>query len=214
MLVPELSVVDPVTAAILLTDFGFSLDGGLWRLGSQALRLTTAQPGRQARGHGRIDHIALTVPDMDTTLARLLAHGIALDAEVTPQGPELVPEFWDDGLRFVYLAGPEGARIELCQRVAGAPAAIGHDHIGIPCQDIAAMAAFFNAQGARPIATFTLSRPYGIIPVHFLAFHGGVIELYQPATAARVAPGHWSRLLVQGLSGAVDGPEGLHLAPL
>ncbi|MCX7286727.1 MAG: VOC family protein [Rhodobacterales bacterium] len=210
MLVPELTTRDPDASASRLAGFGFSSEDGLWRLGSQALRLVVGQ----AEGHGRIDHIALTVPDMDAALARLFARGIALDPEVTPLGPEIIPEFWGDGLRYVYLLGPQGARIELCQRISGAPAAMGSDHVGLPCHDISTMLAFFLAQGATPLATFTLSRPEGVIPVRFLAFHGGVIELYQPSTPARVTEGHWSRLLVQGLPGVVKGPEGLDLAPL
>jgi catechol 2,3-dioxygenase-like lactoylglutathione lyase family enzyme len=211
VLVPELSVADPDTAATALAAFGFALADGLWQLGSQNVRLVQGQP----QGHGRIDHIALAVPDMDAALARLTARGIALDAGVTPNGPELIPEFWDDGLRFVYLSGPESARIELCQRVTGAVPEIGQDHVGIPCDDLAAVQAFFLGQGATPIAAVDLIRPDGVIPVRFLAFQGGVIELYQPAKARAVADqGLWSRLLVGGLTAEVAGPEGLTLAPL
>lgn len=209
MLVPELTVPNLVEASKTLENFGFSLDGGLWRLGDQALRLCTGA----VQGHGRIDHIALCVPDLDTAVATLTAKGIVL-ADVTPKGPELIPEFWGDGLRFVYLSGPEGARIELCQRVTGAAPVVGHDHIGIPCADLAAMQGFFQSQGARQAAAVDLARPEGTIPVRFLAFQGGVIELFQPPSAARVAQGLWSRLLVSGLPGPIDGPEGLTLAPL
>lgn len=230
MLVPELVVPDLVPAAAILQRFGFAPDAGLWRLGSQALRLVGDPPGDSAggspgdlsgdaslgqrRGHGRIDHVALAVPDMDRALAALQAVGLGLDADVTPNGPQLVPEFWGAGLRFVYLAGPEGARIELCERLSGGVTETGQDHVGIPCHDLANVRRFFENLGARPIATFDLERPEGRIPVVFLAFEGGVIELYQPATPARAARGLWSRLLVQGLSAVVEGPEGLHLAPL
>jgi catechol 2,3-dioxygenase-like lactoylglutathione lyase family enzyme len=210
VLVPELTVVDPEGAAKALTAFGFAPEAGLWQLGSQRVRLMQGQP----QGHGRIDHIALTVPDMDAALDRLAARDIALDAGVTPNGPELIPEFWDDGLRFVYLSGPETARIELCQRVTGAAPEIGHDHIGIPCADLAAMQDFFQQQGARLTALVDLARPGGKIPVRFLTFQGGVIELYQPTSASRASQGLWSRLLVGGLTAEVTGPEGLTLAPL
>lgn len=210
MLVPELTLQDTSTAAKVLASFGFSLQDGLWRLGSQAIRVVQGQAG----GHGRIDHIALTVPDMDAALSRLTSAGITLDAGVTPNGAELIPEFWDDGLRFVYLTGPETARIELCQRVTGAPADIGHDHIGIPCNDLAAMQAFFQEQGATLVTSVDLARPEGTIPVRFLAYQGGVIELFQPKTAPRAAQGLWSRLLVAGLGTAVQGPEDLILASL
>jgi catechol 2,3-dioxygenase-like lactoylglutathione lyase family enzyme len=209
VLVPELTVANPAEAAKVLESFGFAPDAGLWRLGSQALRLASGAP----QGHGRIDHVALTVPDMDKAVAALTAKGIAF-ADVTPKGPELIPEFWDAGLRFVYFSGPEGARIELCQRVTGAAPDTGQDHIGIPCHDLAAMQGFFEGQGARLTAAVDLARPEGMIPVRFLAFQGGVIELYQPPRAERARDGLWSRLLVSGLLAQVDGPEGLTLAPL
>jgi catechol 2,3-dioxygenase-like lactoylglutathione lyase family enzyme len=209
VLVPELTVASPGEAAKFLENLGFSAGHGLWQLGSQALRLVAGT----GRGHGRIDHIALSVPDMDRAVASLAAKGVTL-ADVTPNGPELIPEFWDGGLRFVYLAGPEGARIELCARVGGAAQEPGHDHIGIPCGDLAAMLGFFEGQGARLTASVDLHRPEGVIPVRFLACHGGMVELFQPPRADRAASGHWSRLLIQGLAGPVQGPEGLTLAPL
>jgi catechol 2,3-dioxygenase-like lactoylglutathione lyase family enzyme len=218
VLVPELVVRNPEHAGAMLRRFGFAPDAGLWRLGSQALRLvvelSSDQPVGLGRGHGRIDHVALAVPDMDSAIAALLDAGLGLADDVTPNGPEIVPEFWGAGLRFVYLSGPEGARIELCQRLSGSVAQTGQDHIGIPCHDLPAMQRFFQGLGARLVATFDLDRPEGRIPVAFLAFEGGVIELYQPNTPARAARGLWSRLLVRGLPTRLDGPEDLHLAPL
>jgi catechol 2,3-dioxygenase-like lactoylglutathione lyase family enzyme len=211
VLVPELTVQNPDHAAKVLREvFGFAPDAGLMRRGSQAVRLVAGAP----QGHGRIDHIALTVPDMDKALAGLLAAGASLDAGVTPNGAELIPEFWDEGLRFVYLSGPETARIELCQRVTGAAPEVGHDHIGIPCLDLARVQTFCEGLGAQLTAAVDLARPEGVIPVRFLAFAGGVIELYQPKDAARAAHGLWSRLLVPGLPAPVEGPEGLILSPL
>ncbi|TAG11491.1 MAG: hypothetical protein EAZ40_17205 [Rhodobacterales bacterium] len=211
MLVPELTVASPDHAAKVLRDvFGFAPDAGLMRRGSQAVRLVAGAP----QGHGRIDHIALTVPDMDAALTGLLAAGVSLDAGVTPSGAELIPEFWGDGLRFVYLSGPETARIELCQRITGAAPDVGHDHIGIPCHDLKAIQGFFMTQGASLTAAVDLARPEGVIPVRFLAYAGGVIELYQPKGAVRSAQGLWSRLLVPGLPATLEGPEGLILSPL
>ena len=211
MLVPELTVQNTdQAAAVLETVFGFAPLDGLWHRGSQSVRLVRGQP----QGHGRIDHIALTVPDMDAAVAALQAAGAAFDAAVTPNGPQLIPEFWGDGLRFVYLSGPFTARIELCQRITGASPTVGHDHIGIPCHDLSAMQAFLEGQGATLTAAVDLHRPEGVIPVRFLAYAGGLLELYQPEHADRAAHGLWSRLLVPGLPATVEGPEGLILAPL
>jgi hypothetical protein len=76
------------------------------------------------------------------------------------------------------------------------------------------MQAFFAAQGATLTAAVDLNRPEGVIPVRFLAYAGGVIELYQPKAATRSTQGLWSRLLVPGLPATLDGPEGLILSPL
>lgn len=216
MLVPELTVADPTTAEGVLQRFGFVPEDGLWRWGGQALRLVQGQPvGVKRGGHGRIDHLALAVPDIDAALAALMAAGLTLDADVTPDGPGFIPEFWQNGLRYVYLSGPEGARVELCERVTGGVTSLGHDHIGIPCAAVAGMQAFFEGQGARLVAAVDLARPEGMIPVRFLAFEGAMIELYQPPTGQdRPADGLWSRLLVQGLAVPLQGPEGLTLAPL
>ena len=209
MLVPELVSSDLAAAGGLLARFGFVAEGNLWHLGNQAIRLAAGAP----QGHGRIDHVALAVPDIDATLAGLIGRGLSL-ADVTPTGPEAIPEFWAGGLRYVYLDGPDGARIELCQRLVGPVGRIGQDHVGIPCHDVAGMQAFFLGQGAQPVAAVDLQRPEGVIPVRFLGFQGGMVELYQPADPVRAASGHWSRLLVKGLAAPVAGPEGLTLAPL
>jgi catechol 2,3-dioxygenase-like lactoylglutathione lyase family enzyme len=211
-LIPELSLLHPEAGVRILEQvFGFHPDAGLLRLGSQALRVRQASG---AEGHGRIDHIALAVPDIDAALQGLQARGATLDMAVTPDGIGEIAEFWDGGIRYVYLSGPEGARIELCQRHRSAVVQPGHDHIGIPCTDIDAMQRFFEAQGARLEAAVDLDRPGGRIPVRFLAFAGGLVELYQPGGAERPHGGLWSRLLAGGMSAEVAGPDGLILAPL
>jgi catechol 2,3-dioxygenase-like lactoylglutathione lyase family enzyme len=211
LLVPELTVKDPTAAgAILERQFGFIPDSGLWRMGSQAVRLVAGD----GAGHGRIDHLALAVPDLKATLADMLGRGAVLEPQVTPDGPGFIPEFWGKGLHYVYLRGPDGARIELCQRVQGGADTIGHDHIGIPCHDITAMQAFFTGQGAKLAASVDLTRPEGLIPVRFLAFADAMIELYSPPNPESAPMGLWSRLLVAGLPAPLTGPEGLILSPL
>ncbi|MBA3909611.1 MAG: hypothetical protein C0524_06930 [Rhodobacter sp.] len=106
MLAPELPLQDADQAAKALeTVVGFARSGGLWHRGDQGQLLVQGQP----EGNSRIDHIALTLPDMDAALAGLQAAGTALDPNVTPGGPQFMPEFWEDGLRFVHVSGPEGA---------------------------------------------------------------------------------------------------------
>ncbi len=211
MLVPELVLTRPEEGRDLLQRvFGFRPDGRMLRLGTQALIVT----GGAVEGHGRIDHIALAVPDIDAALGQLTRAGAKLDPVITPNGAEVIPEFWDDGIRFVYLSGPQSARIELCQRVTRAAPVTGHDHIGIPCCDLPAMQRFFEGQGAILTAAVELHRPEGVIAVRFLDYAGGVIELFAPATPARASRGLWSLLRISGLGAEVTGPEGLILAPL
>jgi catechol 2,3-dioxygenase-like lactoylglutathione lyase family enzyme len=178
------------------------------RLGSQVVAVEKGP----AAGHGRIDHLALAVPDLEAAARRILACGAMPDLAVTPQGPLTIPEFWGGGVRFLFLQGPGGARIELIQNL-GRPAGPGHDHVGIPCTDIAASAAFVAGLGGRLVQSVALDRPEGRTEVRFLALGGSILELYQPPVAvARPGAGLWSRLLMPGVV-PQTGPDGLQIGP-
>ena len=217
-IVPELAVQDLAGAEALLRDvFGFARDGDMLRLNDQRIALVQADG---PRGHGGIDHLALAVNDTDAALAHFRARGAVLEA-TTPEGPKEIAEFWDSGVRYVFLQGPEGARIELCaKRVTQAqPHRPGHDHIGIPCTDIAASAAFFTDLGAKPIAAVNLIRAEGTIAVRFLAVGQSVIELYappghDPATLSASPLWRGLRIIGTGRSGTVTGPDGLQITLL
>ncbi len=223
-IIPELSVRDPQAAQRWLCGvFGFVAAGDELRLGSQRIALTKGAPG----GHGRIDHLALAVADVDLALAPLLAAGVRLD-DTTPDGPLEIAEFWDSGVRYAFVQGPEGARIELCARRGGDtrprmpdPALPdhplpGHDHIGIPCTDITATEAFFLSLGLQPVAAIDLIRPEGRIPVRFLRLGSSVVELYAPSVPpACAAQGLWAGLRLTGTAltkGPRVGPDGLRLS--
>lgn len=214
-IVPELAVRDRAAAAEMLAAvFGFVAVDGLMCLGDQHVALVD---GDAAAGHGGIDHLALSVTDVDAALSALLARGAVLD-DTTPDGPKEIAEFWGTGVRYVFLRGPEGARIELCARRGGAadPAIRGHDHIGIPCSDIAATEAFLTGLGLTRIAAVDLDRPEGVIPVRFLRAGKSVVELYGPPghdAGALAAEGLWRglRLSASGLSGLRTGPDGLRV---
>lgn len=218
-IIPELAVTDPAAARALLSGvFGFVAgEDGLVRLGSQAVAIVAAPA---PAGHGKIDHLALSVADVDATLAALLARGAVLEG-TTPDGPREIAEFWGTGVRYVFLRGPEGARIELCaRRGAGGPAGIaGHDHIGIPCTDIAASERFFRELGLTPLAAVDLDRPEGVTHVRFLRHGDSVVELYGPPDLrGRAAPfaadALWRGLRLTGTglaSGGRTGPDGLRV---
>lgn len=217
-IIPELCVQDSAAAAEMLGRvFGFQPDGDHLRLNSQ--RIAVVQ-GDGPRGHGSIDHLALAVNDTDVALASLMARGAVLE-ETTPDGPKEIAEFWEEGVRYVFLQGPEGARIELCARrnAAERMGLPGHDHIGIPCSDIAASVGFFQSLGLDLLAAVDLIRPEGTIPVRFLGSTCGVVELYGPPghDAATLSPAPlWCglRLLGTGRTGQLTGPDGLQITCL
>jgi catechol 2,3-dioxygenase-like lactoylglutathione lyase family enzyme len=162
-----------------------------------------------------IDHLALAVDDLDSALGECLARGATL-ADVTPDGPVFIPEFWAVGVRYVFLDGPEGARLELCARPGVArPGLPGHDHVGLACHDLPEMRQFFLSLGMTEIAATTLIRPGGDIPVCFLSLGQSVVELYVPPGVRRAEPqpGIWRRLILEGTegSGLLAGPEGLEV---
>ena len=213
--IPRLHVRDTAAAADQLTQvFGFSPNGGpdRLRLGDQRIEL---HQDESAAGQGRIDHLALAVDDLDAALAAALARGGMLDGDVTPDGPLFIPEFWAAGTRYVFLKGPEGARIEFCARPGTSrPGLPGHDHIGIPCADLPGMQDFFRSLGCTDIAATMLIRAEGDVAVAFLGLGRSVIELYCPpgdAATSVASCGHWRGLVLDGAgpAGRIDGPEGL-----
>jgi catechol 2,3-dioxygenase-like lactoylglutathione lyase family enzyme len=208
--IPQLVLPDPDAArAQLARHFGFRSEDGLMLLGTQAVTVVAGPAG----GHGVIDHLALAVPDVEAAVAGALARGAVADLSVTPDGALEIPEFHAGGVRYLFLQGPGGARIEMIQNLA-APHGPGHDHIGIPCSDIAASAAFLAGLGAVPLSAATLRRAGGETQVRFLALAGSVLELYQPPVPPRpAAMGLWRCLRVPGIL-PVTGPDGLTLAPI
>jgi catechol 2,3-dioxygenase-like lactoylglutathione lyase family enzyme len=214
MLFPELWVSDVAAAETqLCREFGFRAEGrGRLRLGGQLVEIVA---GNGPAGHGLIDHLALAVDDAEAALRECRARGARL-ADVTPDGPMFIPEFWKAGVRYVFLEGPEGARIELCSRSgvtrSGLP---GHDHVGIACRDLQEMREFFLHLGLAEIAATTLVRPEGNIGVCFLQIGVSVVELYSPPDLPRTPrpPGFWRRLVLEGAheAGPLMGPEGIEI---
>jgi hypothetical protein len=144
-------------------------------LGSQAVLLTQ---GPSDERHGRIDYIALAVPEVGAALEECLARGGQL-SDATPEGPLAIPEFWENGVDYVFLDSPEGAKVELIARRPPAPRlAWGHDQIGISCAEFAQMRDFFLDLGLTDRATVTLDRSEGRADVAFLAWGESVVEIY------------------------------------
>ncbi len=212
-IVPELVLQDPAAGAALLRHrLGFVPDAGLLRLGSQRVALRQGV----SSGHGPMDHLALAVDAVAPALAGVIARGGTADAAVTPDGPVLIPEFWDAGTEYIFVEGPEGARIELCARPGSTrPGLPGHDHLGIACRDLPAMRAFFLGLGLTEIAATVLRRATGDVAVAFLSSGLSTVELYAPPVPpVPAAAPFWRGLMLAGLTEAQQGPEGLLVRPL
>lgn len=67
-------------------------------------------PGIGARGDGHIDHISFGVPDVDEAFTTLKDAGYSI-VEDTPT----FLKFFDNGVRFFFILGPDGERLEFNQ---------------------------------------------------------------------------------------------------
>jgi catechol 2,3-dioxygenase-like lactoylglutathione lyase family enzyme len=191
-LLPILSLADQ-RAGIAMLDrvFGFEstgMRGGfgtIMALGNQRILIV---PKLAVVGSVRPHHLALSIPDTDQAMKECLDRGGVLAQSMTPDGPLEIPEFWTNGVRYVFFDGPEGALIELCMKKGQLSAEEwGHDHIGIECEDIAASQSQFEHAGCNLIASHSLDRDDGITDVAFLNRGASVAELFCPPKASKAA---------------------------
>jgi catechol 2,3-dioxygenase-like lactoylglutathione lyase family enzyme len=163
-----------------------------------------------------MDHLALAVDAVAPALDDVRARGGRVDGAVTPDGPVLIPEFWDAGTEYIFVEGPEGARIELCARPGSTRAGLpGHDHLGIACRDLPAMRRFFLGLGLSEVAATVLRRDTGDVAVAFLSTGVSTVELYAPPVPPEPSPApFWRSLMLAGLTEARQGPEGIAIRPL
>jgi catechol 2,3-dioxygenase-like lactoylglutathione lyase family enzyme len=76
----------------------------------QNLCIEVYQTGNTAKKPGAIDHIALDVTDIEKTFETVKAGGYTLlDQEI-----QFLP-FWDNGVRFFTILGPNGEKVEFSQ---------------------------------------------------------------------------------------------------
>lgn len=80
-------------------------------LQSGNLIIEAYENGNAVQKTGAIDHIALDVKDIDSLFEKILAAGFRLlDASV-----QSLP-FWEHGVRFFTIIGPNAEKIEFCER--------------------------------------------------------------------------------------------------
>lgn len=60
------------------------------------------------RGSGVYDHLAFTVSDIRSAMSSLISKGVEFEADVVRLSP--------DGSKIIFLAGPDGERIELVEQ--------------------------------------------------------------------------------------------------
>ena len=63
------------------------------------------------RGDGHIDHIALDVLDIESAFAEIKAAGFEI---LEPDAPVFLP-FWEKGVKFFTVRGPDGEKVEFNQ---------------------------------------------------------------------------------------------------
>ena len=76
------------------------------------LMIETYQNRQAAMAYGAVDHIAIDVKDIDSLFETVRATGLTmLDKQVNS-----LP-FWEHGVKFFTIEGPNREKIELCERL-------------------------------------------------------------------------------------------------
>ena len=185
MTVPVLALNDPEAASLELANhFGFrSVEPGIVSVGGQEISLVRIGTVPSGMIPLRIDHVALAVSDADVSYRRFSALGARLDARFTPDGPRTIPEFWENGARFVFFEAPEGWPLEFCARTGVEPSSkqLSHDHYGIRVIDIEYSQRQFEDKGAVVVASHQLVNAENVVNVSFLQWGEMMIELFDEA---------------------------------
>ncbi|KRK48577.1 VOC family protein [Secundilactobacillus kimchicus] len=79
------------------------------RLGNLTIETWTGDP--TAKKAGAINHISLNTTDVEAAFAAAKKQGLTLvNTEI-----QSIPSFWDNGIRFFNILGPNQETIEFCQ---------------------------------------------------------------------------------------------------
>ena len=76
------------------------------------VQIETYQTGTAPEAIGAIEHVALDVCDIDKTYAEITAAG----HKVVSEGVQQLP-FWENGVRFFTIEGPNADKVEFCQKL-------------------------------------------------------------------------------------------------
>lgn len=188
-MIPVLAVNEPDLAREMLARvFGFTpARNGCMAFGDQPVAVIHVGEVSNSVFRQPLDHVAFAVSDVDKVCATFLARGGHLATTSTPDGPRDIPEFWDNGVRFVFFEGPEGWPLEFCMQ-KGRPARTGHDHFAIRTADIGADEARLRTIGATPVARHRLSTETARVNVRFLALGTDMFEVFDEGPYPYVDP--------------------------
>lgn len=183
-MIAVLSVRNPAAAKDqLIREMAF-VDLGLWRelplLGFGEQKILVVARGIVPDGMIEVplDHLALRVPDVTAFFGSAMSKGARLDPAFTPDGPRVIPEFWDQGLCCVFFQGPDGAPLEFCQRIGSANSGIGHDHFGVRCESIQSDIERLVELGGEEVASHNLESGSGKVRVFFMHYGNRMFELF------------------------------------
>ena len=191
-MIPVLALRDPGQAKRVLRGmFGFAETApDRMALGDQAILLCDIGTAPAGLVDMPFDHLALSVTSADEARDDFSARGAELDPDFTPDGPVEIPEFWSNGVRFVFFRGPGRAPFEFCQKF-GEETGPGHSHYGIRTPMLDDTEAALQARGATRIARHLLPGDPPV-EVRFLALGDRIFELFDAPPLAAAAPdGGW-----------------------
>ncbi len=183
-MIPVLRVKDPVTAGLLLKkNFGFEQSGNIWRLGQQSIRLVAEGEVPDQFVSLPFDHLAIAASNIDKHTEHFKAKGALLSKDYTPDGPREIPEFWEQGVRYVFFNGPDNSPIEFCE-IKGRPhlTHFGHSHIGVRRSSLADAMDEISNFDCKLIASYRLAGDGAPVNVAFLSWGDVVLEFFdEPA---------------------------------
>lgn len=80
-------------------------------LGLGDVLVETWEEGDTADENGAINHFALATPDIDAAFKAAREEGLS----IVEEGIQSIPSFWDHGIRYFNILGPNHETVEFCQ---------------------------------------------------------------------------------------------------
>jgi len=198
MMIPVLAVDDPKAACEQLAcHFGFREQDGLMWLGTQAIAVLGTRDKPTGFVDLPLDHVAWSVTDAAETCRAFSGRGASYSMSYTPNGLREIPEFWDNGVRFIFFEGPMGAPLEFCETIGVAPQTreMKHDHYGFRQMDFESTVSDLQTLGAVEIARHRLTAGNDTVNVMFLRWNDSVLELFDERSVRIPTPEGWTGFL-------------------